>query len=148
MANHPPQLSPVADFVEVSKKQRAVLALEKTLIGARKNAAGAGAPAAHLAATLTTYVQPALYAALILCYWRTPIAFFRSEWLAPASWALRAPGHAAGSLGMLQWVTICHAVLAPAVKGGLLAAGVIAPEPEVGLLRKAMAWMGLGEVFR
>ena len=136
------------DFVEVSKKQRAVLALEKNLAEHLKAAAAKAVPVASASSLVTTYVQPAIYILLVAWFWRVPVATFRSEWFAPFAWALRSPGHGTGTISILAWVSTCHTVLAPTVKQALQLSGVISPPEEVGLVQRLMSMVGLNFPMR
>jgi hypothetical protein len=149
---HPPpppppslQLSPVADFVGVSKLQRAKNKLERAVEDAHKARAAPGAAAARPSAVLTRYVQPAVLALLVLAFWSQPVAALPPRWFAPLSWVMRSPGYPAGTVGVVAWVALCHAVLAPAVKWAAAAAGVAAaqPAPPKSLIERATGLLSM-----
>lgn len=62
------------------------------------------------------------------------------------AWAVRAPGHPAGSVGALAWVGTVRSVVPPAVGAVAAALGLAPPAPAGGggLLQRALNMAGLG----
>lgn len=130
--------------MEVSKLQRAKNKLERAAEDAHKARAAPGAAATRPSALLTRYVQPAVLALLVLAFWSQPIAALPPRWFAPLSWVMRSPGSPAGTVGVVTWVGLCHAVVAPAVRWAAAAAGVAAaqPAPPKSLMERATGLLG------
>jgi hypothetical protein len=137
------RLSPVADFVEVSLKQRQMVKLEKSLAAL---VAARGALQAHDgSAVITSYVQPALFLVLSLAFYSTPVAHVPGNWLWPLSWFLALPGHPTGTISMPSWIFICHAIVSRAATALATVAG-IAPEASSSIFSPA-GIMGLVNKF-
>jgi hypothetical protein len=137
-----PQLSPVADFVEVSLCERRLIKAHKALATAQEGrAAGAGAAGSAL---LGRFALPAAYAALAAAFWsRGAVARLPPAWLGPLGWVARSWGLPPGAIGITGWLLLCHSVLAPGVRWAAAAAGVRAAQPAAagagGLLQRALA---------
>ena len=75
-----------------------------------------------------------------------PTAVLSRALRAVLSWALRASGQPSGSIGIVPWVTACHAVFAPLVHHVLVYAGVVTAEQPAGMLQRLMGLAGLGDL--
>lgn len=133
------QLSPVADFVEVSKRQRAVGKLEKaaTAAAAATATTGEAARAASWASALST-ARAVVFAALVFAFRAHPVATVPPGWVAPLAWTLRLPGQPAGSIGAVAWLTACQIAVAPLLHG---AARALRLEPPPKPAEGAARWV-------
>lgn len=96
------KLSPVADFVAVSLKQREVGKLEKALaakVATRKSEVAARPDVGRV---IRWGLLPALQIALVLLYWGQTVALLPSGWFAWLLFFQDSPGR----LGVLAWLTV------------------------------------------
>ena len=123
------QLSPVADFVEVSKKQRAIGKLEKSAIVAADAFKSARASNYITGCSIAMpYVRMVAYGAVALAFWPTPVANMPPSWFAPLGWTLRLPGQPPGSISAPAWVGICYTVISPLLYAVARAANLLPHE--------------------
>lgn len=124
------KLSAVADFVEVSKHQRAIINAEKKLAAARQ-AREAQPKSTSVAQLWRSYAAYAAQASLVLAFWGRPIAALTlpSGWATPFGWLLALPDARAPMLSMATWSSVCFFVVGNAVHWLSKAFGLYAPPP-------------------
>ena len=119
------KLSPVADFVAVSKKQRDVCKLEKALAAARAQGKKESSGRANIARILRWGVLPILQLIIVLLFWGQTVALLPSGWF---SWFFVVQQHSEG-VGLIAWLAIVN-VAAPNVASQVsLLVGLRSPSP-------------------
>lgn len=138
------KLSPVSDFVEVSKLERQRVKVEKQLEQMQAAAQAGKASSIDWSTLLTSRVRPIAYVALTIALWRTPIAVMPlGGWGRP----LAFPGWPLGTVSAIAWIYLCDSLLGAAVTGAGRATGLVPPPPVeqggvMGMVNKAMGLMG------
>jgi hypothetical protein len=98
------QLSPVADFVEVSMMQRKVCKLEKTLSASRAGEKARIAAHTDYGRAVRFGVLPLLYAIILFTFWSTPIVALPAGWFSVVS----VPLSQGAIVGIFCWVCVVH----------------------------------------
>jgi hypothetical protein len=116
------QLSPVADFVEISKLQRTTVKLTKELEAASA-VRSAKSKGTGSSSSVSRLLVPAVYGLAVFVFWGTPIARLPSRAFWPITKFLAFPGWEAGTVGIVGWLTLTHAAIPAAVAALADAAG-------------------------
>ncbi len=118
------QLSPVANFVEVSKMQRELGKLEKAQAAIHKAAQTQIAARPNLGRSVRWGFLPLVYLIIAISFWGTPIAVLPSGWFS----LLSAPlGMSDGLLGIFGWLLVVHFAVGTATCQFSQAIGLRAP---------------------
>lgn len=122
------KLSPVADFVAVSLKQREVGKLEKALAAksaARKNEVASRPDVGRI---IRWGILPLLQLALLLLYWGQSVALLPSGWFAWLLFFQESPGR----VGVVAWLTVVSVAVGGATAQLSQLIGLKAPATQSG----------------
>lgn len=138
------KLSPVSDFVEVSKLERQRGKIEKQLEQMKTAAHASRASSVDWVSLLKSRLRPAAYLAFSIALWRTPVAV-----LPMGSWGrpLAFPGWPVGTVSPIAWIYLCDTLLGAAVTEVGRATGLVPPSAAeqagvMGMVNKAMGLLG------
>jgi hypothetical protein len=121
------KLSPVANFVEVSRLQREVGKLEKALTASRIATKSQVAAKPDIGRAVRWGVSPIAYVLFTLLFWGTPVALLPSGWFSVVSWPVGCSG---GAVGFIAWAFVTHVGVSGAAGYASQALGLREPSRE------------------
>jgi hypothetical protein len=137
------KLSPVQDFVQVSKIGRQLIDLEKKVKeAAMERERGLQQP---LVAYTLKYGHSAAILGLCVVFWGTPLLQLPLGWFFPIGRVLCISGGDRGHLGILPYAWMCSSLIDKLLRSAALAVGLLKPPPaEQGFLGQITGALGLG----